>query len=305
MDLFTKPYMDALRASDNPALAAQADQQAKMAEVRVQLSKMQKATQFAAYVLPKGEKGTLGVVAAGQFTDAAKAYDLIKQNIKTQVDSTAAQQPKFKAFLETVTYTEEAETVDGVKVHTLLADMTQLPKAMDVPEDKAAEAIKAIKVLFGSDGLKVRIAVTDKSITATLGGGQALLKDALATAKANKAPLATQPAVVKVMDRLPKDRVGVLMVSAENLMQVVDTVAKAMGEDGLPFKVGETSAPAVAAMIGDPLGLHVTLYVPTELAVSVKSMYNQAQMQQRGAQPRRGAATQPAEAPAAEPSPEF
>lgn len=300
MDLFTKPYLDAMRASGNPLLEAQAQQQAKMSEVRVQLSKLQKSSQFAAYMLPAAERrGTLGVVAAGQFTDAAEAYELIKQNIKTQMDATAEQQPQFKSFLETVSYTEEAETVDGVKVHTLLADVTRLPEALDVPEEKVAEAIKAIKVLFGSDGLKVRIAVTDKNIVATLGGGETLLKDALAAGKSSKAALASQPAVAKVLDRLPKDRVGELLISAENLLQVVDTIAKAVGEDGVPFKVGETSAPVAAAMIGDPLGLHVTLYVPTELAVSIKSMYNQVQGQKRAV------ATQPAGSPAEEPTPEF
>jgi hypothetical protein len=306
MDLFVKPYLDAMRASGSEALVAQADQQAKMTEVRIQLTKMQKATQIGAYLLPRGENGTLGVVVSGQFSDTAKAYALVKQNIKTQVDSAAAQQPKFKAFLEAVTYTEEAETVDGAKVHTLLADLTLLPKLLEVPEEKAAEAIKVVKVLLGSDGLKARIAVTDKSIIATLGGGEAFLKEALVAAKAGKAPLATQPAVVKVMDRLPKDRVAVFMVSAENLAQVVDRIAKAVGEAGLPFKAGQTSAPIAAAMVGDPLGLHVTLYVPTDLAVSAKGMYNQTQMQQRSAQPRGGASTQqPVEAPATAPSPEF
>jgi hypothetical protein len=305
MDLFMKPYLDAMRASGIEALVAKVDQQVKLGEVRVQLTKLQKASQMGAYVLPKGENGVLGVVAASQFSDAAKAYELIKQNIKAQVDDAAAQQPKVKSFLEAVTYTEDAETIGGAKVHTLLADLTLLPKLLEVPEDKAAQAIKVIKMLFGSDGLKARIAVTDKSIVATLGGGDTFLKEALTAAKSAKAPLATQPAVAKVMDRLPKDRVSVFMVSAENLVQVVDKIAKAVGEDGLPFKAGQTSAPLAAAMIGDPLGLHVTLYVPTDLAVSVKGMYNQTQMQQKGAQPRGEAAPQSSGAPATAPAPEF
>lgn len=301
-DMFLKPYLDAMRASGQPAMAAAASQQAELTSVRIQLAKLQKTVQMAAYALPKGEEGSLAIVLTGQFTDTAKAYELIKQNVNSEVQSAGEQQPKVKDFLQAVTYTEAAETVEGVKVHTLLVDLTQLPKLLDVPENKANEAIKVIKVLFGSDGLKVRIAVGEKNIIATLGGGETFLKDALAAAKSGKAPLATQPAVVKVSERLPKDRVSVMYISAENLLRVVDRVSKAVGEPGLPFQAGETSAPLVLAVIGDPLGLHVTLYVPTELAVSVRGMINQAQMQQQRSQELRGQTTEPK---TAEPAPEF
>jgi hypothetical protein len=297
-DLFMKPYMDAMRASKNPALVAAAEQQEKMLDARIQLAKLQQAGQAGLYMLPKSNEALLGLLVVGRFTDTAKAYDLIKQNIKSQVDLISQQQPKVKEFLELVTYTPEIETVDGAKVDTLLLDMTKLPKLLSVPEEQVAEVVKAVKVLLGPDGLKVRIAVTDKNITATLGGGQAFLKEALAAAKGGKAPLATQPAVTKVTDRLPKDRLGVVYLSVENLLQVVDRVAKTVADEGLPFPVGPTSAPLAAALISDPLGLHGTLYVPTELAVSIKGMVMQSMMQQRAATSTRPAGkTEPAPAP--------
>ena len=304
-DLFTKPYMDALRASNNAALVAQAEQQAKVTDVRIQLAKLQQAGQVGVYQLPKGQEGELAVVAAGQFKDTAKAYDLIKQNVKSQVDFVVAQQPKAKDFVAAVTYTPEAETVEGAKVDTLLLDLTQLPKLVNAPEQEAEKVLKVVKMLLGSDGVKVRIAVTDKHIVATLGGGDAFLKDALAAVKSGKPALATQPAIAKVSDRMPKDRVGVLYISAENLMQVADRVGKAVADQGLPFQVGETSAPVAAALVSDPLGMHVTLYVPTELGVSVKGMYTQSMMQQRQGGPRGGSSSQPAEKAEPTPKPEF
>ena len=304
-ELFAKPYMDALRASGNPALAAQAEQQAKVLDARIQLAKLQQAGQVGVYQLPKGQEGTLAIVAAGQFSDTAKAYDLIKQNVKSQVDFLAASQPKAKDFLAAVTYTSEAETVDGAKVDTLLLDLTRLPKLMNAPEHESEQFFKVVRTLFGSDGVKVRIAVTEKHILATIGGGDAFLKNALAAAKGGKPVLATQPAITKVSERLPKDRMGVLYISAENLLQVVDRVGKAIADQGVPFQVGETSAPVAAAMVSDPLGMHVTLYVPTDLAVSIKGMYTQSMMQQRQGGRRGGPSSQPAGETEPTPKPEF
>jgi hypothetical protein len=299
-DLFAKPYLEAMRESGNPALMAAATQQAKTMDVRIELAKLQQAGQAGLYVLPKTQEATVGLLLVGQFSDAAKAYDLIKQIVKSQIDLTAEQQPKVKEFLDLVTYTPDVETVEGAKVDTLLVDMTKLPEVLSVPEDKVAEAMKAVKVLLGPDGLKARIAVTDRDIMLTLGGGQAFLKEALLSGKAGKAPLATQPAVTKVNDYLPRERLGVLYLSVENLLHVVDRIGKAVADEGLPFQVGPTSSPLVAALISDPLGLHGTLYVPTELAVSIKGMVMQSMMQQRAA-----ASTRPAPKPEPAPAPEF
>jgi hypothetical protein len=304
VDLFSKPYMDAMRASGSEAMVAQAEQQAKVAQVRVQLAKLQQTGKVGVYQLPKGEHGSLGILAEGQFSDTAKAYELIKQNVKSQVDFMAAQQPKVKQFLDAVTYTAEVETVDGAKVDTLLLDLTKLSKVADAPQDEMQKIFRIVKTLLGSDGVKVRIAVTPKHILATLGGGDAFLQDALAMAKAGKPALATQPAIVKITDRLPKNCVSVLYVSAENLLQVVDRVGKAVSDKGLPFAVGQTSAPIAAALVSDPLGMHVTLYVPTDLAVSVKGMYTQAGMQHRQGRSR-APGSQPAEGAESEPKPEF
>ncbi len=138
----------------------------------------------------------------------------------------------------------------------------------------------------------------EKEIVATLGGGQAFLKEVLA-ARA-KGALDTDPTIVKVAGRLPKDRVGVAFVSAENALRIVDRVTKALGEDGIPFPLAATSLPAAGALLSDSLGLHATIYVPMELAVSIKNLYNQAQQQKMGGP---GAASRPATAPA--PKPEF
>ncbi len=45
MDMFYKPYLDAMRASGNPAMAARADLTAKLGTVRVQLAKLQRSSQ--------------------------------------------------------------------------------------------------------------------------------------------------------------------------------------------------------------------------------------------------------------------
>lgn len=307
-ELFSKPMLDALKSSGNPTLVAAAEQQTKIMNLRVQLNQMQKAGRVGVYVQPNAENGLLAVVVDAQFEDGVKAYDLIKQIAKLQAESASAQQTKAKEFLEAVTYTPEAETVDSTKVNVLLLDVTKLPKiAPNMTEKQGETLIKIVKTLLGTDGLTVRIAVGEKNIVATLGGGTAVLKKAIDLSKSNAAPLAKQQAIAKIQDRLPKNRIGAVYVSAENLLSTVDQVAKVLGEEPLPFEPGQTSAPLAGMMLSDPVGMHVGLYVPTELMVNIRTMIAQGMQKQRtGRAP--GAASQPAKPeaePQTEPKPEF
>ncbi len=299
-DLFTRPYLQAMKTSGEPAMVAAAKHQEKVQDLQIQINELQQSGHFGLYQLPKADEAAVGAVLVGQFTDAAKAYDLIKTLVKSQVDFAAEQDPKAKEFSEAATYTEGVETVDGAKVNTLLVDLSQLPKVAQMPEQQAQQLVEVLKALLGTEALKARIVVREKDIVVTVGGGEPFLKNALAAAKATKAPLTTQPALDKVMSHLPKDRIVAFYLSAENGLQVADVIAKAMGQPGVPVQPGQTSAPLAAAMVYDPLGMHVTLYVPIDLMVNIKGMVNQGMMQQQQS-PRPGQPGQPAPMP----QPEF
>lgn len=304
-ELFSKPVIESMRGSGSPALQAAATQQAKMMDIQLQLEKLQQSSSFAAYMQPKGAEGSLTMVVSGRYTDAAKAYELVQQLVKMQVQSMLAQAPTPDAqrVLEAVTYTPDAETVNGAKVHTLLVDMTKLADVADLGEDDMQTFMSVLKTLFGTEGLTIRVAVTDKDIVATIGGGKEFLAKALAAAKANAAPLAKAPAIAKVDDRLPENRVFVSYLSVENILTVVNEVAIATGEGPLPFDPGTTSAPVAVAMLADPVGLHMAAYVPTELIVSIKNKAMQAQSPQRRPGMRPAPATQPQEDEEEEPAP--
>lgn len=312
-ELFSKPMLDAMRSSGNPVMVAAAEQQTKIMNLRLELNRMQQSTRFGIYLQPNAENGLVAAVASGQFADGAKAYDLIKQIVKLQVDSLTAQKPKAKDFLEAVTYTPAAETVDNMKVDVLLFDVTKLPKIVpNMTETESEQLIKVVKTLLGTDGVTVRVAVGGKNIVASLGGSTPFLKKAVEATKSSAAPLVKQDGIAKVQERLPKTRVAAMYISAENALSTVDQVAKALGEQPLPFEPGQTSAPAVGMLLADPAGAHVSLYVPTELMVSVRGMVNQSMQQQRMQQmePEPGQTTtkpgkpNKAEKPA-EPKPEF
>ena len=306
-ELFGKPMLEALKGSASPVMAAAAERQERIMNLRIQLAQMQESSAIGIYLQPKGgENGLVTVTARGRFQDAAKAYDLIRQVVQAQVEAVVAQQPKAKALIEATTYTPEAETSDSAKVHVLLLDVTKLRDAMpDTSPKEAEKLIRLVKTLFGTEGVTLRAAVAEKQIVATLGGGTEALKKAMATAKSNAAPLARQPGIVKVQGRLPKNRVSEFYLSGENALTAVSEVAKAMGEDPLPFQPGETSVPLAGMLLADPAGLHVALYVPTELMVNVRNMVNEAQMRERQQKSRPGGPTTRPATPPAEPGPEF
>ncbi len=170
-------------------------------------------------------------------------------------------------------------------------------------KDDAEQLVKVIKTLLGTEGVTLRIAVGPKDIMVSLGGGTAELKKVIAAAKAAGAPLAKAPSIAKVADRLPKTRVGVIYLSVENALNAGSKVATALGQKPLPFEPGKTSAPVAGMLVADPVGLHVGLYVPTELMVSIRGMVNQSMRQGGPAAP----TTRPVEGtePQSEPQPEF
>ncbi len=133
-ELFTKPWLDAMKASGNPKLVKTAEEQAKIVDMRVQLDQMRRSGHLGVYLLPAAEDGLLTAGLSAEVTDGPKAYALVKKITKAQFDAMSVEQPKVKDFLAAVAYTPDAETVDSMKVDTLLIDVTK--SAGHLPQDE-------------------------------------------------------------------------------------------------------------------------------------------------------------------------
>jgi len=303
-ETFMKPateQMEALAkslATSNPEQAQMFEEMARaqkrMFELIEQLAPMQRTASLAIYKRP--EAGALSVIGIAGFTDAAKAWSLVKELVSVEVELLEAvpserERADVKKFLECVTYTPAAETIDDAKVDTLLLDVTALIEKFAVPEADAASLISAVKAMFGTEGLKIRFAVTDRHIVATLGGGAEVIKQVLELLKKGASPLDSNASVVAGRKRLPAKRIAEMYFSVDNLLAAVNAISQQMTGAPLPLKFKPAGIPLAMSCSTGEGTYRIDVHVPVELAVEVKNAVMSAMM--------------PPQPPAAVPTPEF
>jgi len=300
VELFTQPMIKMLKESGNPELAALAEKQIRSIDLQVQMAELQGNTSWGLYRLGGSQEGLLAAAVVTASKDPAKLWEVLKQYVSEQMSLTVAQQPQLKPLLDAAVLTPDAETVGEVKVHNLLLDVTRMIEQADMSQPEAAMMVSVIKMLFGTDGLKIRIAVTDKNVVATLGGGTEFMAQVLATAKTGASPLSKVPAIANAAARLPKKRVAETYFAVDSLLRVIVDVAKQFAGSEPPFKVPTIDVALAASFSSDRNGLRSDLHVPIEVAMAVKDMILEAIARQMS-QP-----TEPGQAqPTPMPAPEF
>ncbi|MHC4563067.1 MAG: hypothetical protein ACYS8X_09880 [Planctomycetota bacterium] len=159
----------------------------------------------------------------------------------------------------TLTYTKSAETVDGLAVDRI---------DIDLPEEDAGdpELENALTNLFGSADLNVLVAAPDaQTVVLTFGGGEAMLTEALAKAKAADGTVATEETATEVMAIVPEDAFFVGVLDMKHLADVVGSAAEAV-EPGafFPLKYVEAAKPFVAYGVIRESRLEGGLHIPVE-----------------------------------------
>ncbi|MFH0980241.1 MAG: hypothetical protein V2A79_01715 [Planctomycetota bacterium] len=181
--------------------------------------------------------------------------------------------PKAASMLAGLEYKVGAETLNGVSVDHLSFD---LAKAFGEEAQKAwvQEAVGVISKILGKDALLVRAGVVDANhIVMTFGGGAERFKAVAALVKAKQSPLAEDGGIQRVRAQLPTTRNAEAYLAVDQLLNVINAIAKAADQPIPPLSLGELNAPL--ALGTEPVekgGSQSELFVPMELVVAVKDL---------------------------------
>jgi len=136
-----------------------------------------------------------------------------------------------------VEYKEAAETIDGVPVDIMVMAMDVTPPP-DAPPEAAQQMKDMMAMIYGPEGLTVRMAVVDATGVVGLGGKDVMAR-AIAAAKGQAPPLAAQANVAKALARVPEGQ-GALLVSASNYIYMgLGLADRMMGANSPPEVLAE------------------------------------------------------------------
>ena len=209
-------------------------------------------------VLPEGPQGLIAGTVVLECRDAAKAKSLIGDIVAAAKAMVKGEE--IREALKVVQHKAKAETIAGTSVDHVSIDLSGLPEV-------DAEDVSVIKKILGEDGLLFRVAAASpKHLAITLGGGKSRAEKIIALCKKGGAPLGDRPGIKLVNKTLPKRRQGEVYIAVDQILTLVKSIAKAVGEEAdLPFNLRKIDAPvAVVSSSGANFG-RVDIFLPTQL----------------------------------------
>ena len=176
------------------------------------------ASRIVSGAVASGGSGAMGVAIVFACDDAEKLRSLMAENMKLQQTIMAAAFPDAEGkAVWSFTHTKDAATIEGVAV-----DRIDIPLVgMDEGQPEVRQQIEA---LFGSGELSLLIAAAnDKTLVMTLGGGEAMMGQALKVA-AGGGTIGSSKAVAAALADVPTDAMFVGVFSLKNFGAFVQTV---------------------------------------------------------------------------------
>jgi hypothetical protein len=232
--------------------------------------------------MPSGSDGMVGfakvvTVEGGAAEKCGKMAELIKL-----ITSSVAPSPEVRKAMENVKYETGKETIAGVTVDHLSAQIDQI-------EGITPEHLAGIQKVLGSEGILIRIAtVDDKHIAAAFGGGASRMEGIIEQVKQGGAPLAAHAGIKQVAGMLRESRGAEIYAAIDRLINTSADIAVAVGDpEQAPPRFPQVDSPAgvVAGSIGSD-GYQVDVALPMGL---VKAIKDYALTMQMGAGPDGGA----------------
>ncbi|MDD4889273.1 MAG: hypothetical protein PHU85_05035 [Phycisphaerae bacterium] len=207
------------------AMTGDAESAGRLMELRQKLDKLiTKASVAVTTGKADGKPGLpLGMVVVAQTSDgasakaAARAY--LKELSKMKLPTTSPDAAGFQ-------YTEDAETVAGVKVDKMVGKIEALVPGL-------GDATAIMPKLFGEDQMVFRVAAKGQSLVIVLGGGTAAVEDALKAVDA-KTDAESLPGVAKVKAHLVPDASFVVYIAVDRLVNTVFGVLASVAGITLP-----------------------------------------------------------------------
>lgn len=168
----------------------------------------------------------------------------------------------------------DAESVGDSKVDTITLKVKELADKEQMDEDD----MKTFETIMGKEVVFRFGKVSSKHIVCTFGGGKARHEKAMKAVSAGKADsLASDKGITEQSGNLPSPRSAEIYIAVDNILGVVKSVAKVMGEEEeIPFEVTPIDAPLSISTTQEGSVQRGDLYLPTKLIVAVKKMIDDA-----------------------------
>jgi hypothetical protein len=185
-------------------------------------------------------------------------------------------------------YTPNAKTVAGVQFN--LAQTTIAPPAPGQPRTaQQMQAQQMMTWMYGPGGMTMYSGAIDANkVLSASGANDALLKQAIAAAKADQDVLAQQPPVQATAKQLPQARMAAWFVQIDQIATSIAAYAKAFGMP-INFQVPQNLAPLGGTLSTDGSAVRLDGYAPTQTLQSVIAAAMQTYMQMQGGQQPGGA----------------
>ncbi|HDZ20849.1 hypothetical protein LCGC14_0125180 [marine sediment metagenome] len=256
----SKAFSDMFLHTPEGETLVPADVLKKSEEMGKQFYEQVSDVQFVFGGAPEGA-GAMGVAVVLTCDDAEKLRSLMAEHMKLQQTIMEAAFPDAEGkTVWSFTHTKDAATVDGVSV-----DRIDIPlPGMDAGEPEVRQQIEA---LFGGELSMFVAAANDKTLVMTLGGGEAMMGQALKVA-AGGGTIGSSKAVAAALADVPTDAMFVGVFSLKNFGAFVQT---AMAEldvpdaDQFPLKYMQSDTPVVLFAQTDQAALDINLVVPIEV----------------------------------------
>ena len=205
-----------------------------------------------------GEESILQQVSV-MHGDATALQAGIRQMLQNEADL-MKMLPQQEGMSMSFDFQPGAKTVGGAKF-----DRFETKMKMDENNPAAAQMKQVMAWIYGPTGNTGVIGQVDpKTVLMVVGGGDPLINDAVAAAKAGTAPLANNAGVKAVAAQLPKQRAGEFYLKLDTIIGTGIRYAKGLGLP-VPVKLNADLPPIGATVSSEQSAVRVDTFVPMDL----------------------------------------
>ncbi|MBN2561730.1 MAG: hypothetical protein JXQ75_12450 [Phycisphaerae bacterium] len=238
------------------------------------LAKASGAWAVGASALAGGADGMLGLTIVVKAKDPKDYVAGIRKVYKAMTE--ASDNEDFEKIKKNVVHAEDAETIAGKKVDTITVNLEGLADVIELSKDD----LKQVTKVLGKD-ITLRFGAVGKThVLFTFGGGKARFEKVCETLESSGQGLSADAGITKISGRLTSPRASECYIAVDNILQLVRSIAKEVGEeDVFPFDVPTVDAPVAisAAQIGrvQQMDIIIPMKLMTEAKQFIETMSKQ------------------------------
>jgi hypothetical protein len=238
------------------------------------------------WVAPQGAIGQEAIVqmVSVQRGDAPKMIDATKKMFDAQqvvMQLMGGQVAVGQANMKS-TYTPKAKTVDGVTLDLMQTSFAPPAGAQRTPQMMQQQQM--MTWMYGPGGVNAYVgALGNDKVVGASGVNDEVLKQLVASAKADQDVLGAQQPVTATAAQLPKQRMAAWFIQVDQFATSVANIAKQFGMP-INFQVPQNLSPLGGTLSSEGSTLRMDGYAPTQTLQSVIAAGMQTWMQMQGGQ---------------------